>query len=518
MHPVSVTFFESLLVLLLTAVVLLQVSRRLQLPYPAMLAAAGVLVAFLPGTPNISIEPATALALFIAPAIVDAAYDFPPAAALRFLSPLIAFALFAVLLTTAVVAALGHWLLGLPMAAAVALGAIVAPPDAAAATAVLSSVSVPRSAEEVLKGESLFNDATALLLFAGSLVFLQPGHFGWGVGLRLVLAIPGGILLGYLWGRALGWFSRMVRGTLGGNLLQFVSAYLAWISAEHLGVSAVLCTVTMAMTIARTPEAKGFPRMRVQSFAVWSAVVFALNVFAFLIMGLQGRSILHHMQSLPLEEALRFAGLVVATVIIARLVVVVGFNRANAWWAHRRGSAEPPPVRQAIFVGWSGMRGFVTLATAFALPASFPQRDAVVLTAFAVVLGTLVLQGLTLRPLIRWLKLDRGDAASEELSQGRSALAAAALQTLSGKTGAIADSLRFNYTIEQAAAGQPCDTPEVRVRRKLGLRAISAERDKLDDLREENRIGISSYLLLQEELDWRELTLLRDEERRIEES
>jgi monovalent cation/hydrogen antiporter len=513
-----VSFFESLLVLLLAAVVLLQVARWLKLPYPAMLAGAGVLVAFLPGTPDIGIEPGTALALFIAPVVVDAAFDFPPSAALRFLGPLLALAVFAVLVTTALVATIGHLLMGLPIAAAIALGAIVAPPDAAAATTVLNTVSVPRSAEEVLKGESLFNDATALLLFSGSLTILGEGGLHFRQGLELAAAIPGGLLLGFLGALLFRFLNRFFRDTLGGNLLQFVGCYLIWLSAEHLHLSAVLCTIAFAMTLARNPEQRGFPRMRVQSFAVWSAVVFTLNVLAFLIMGMQARAIIHNMQTTPLDEALRFAGLIVLTVIVARLGVVVVFNRLASLFARRRGTAQPPGLRQAFFVGWSGMRGFVTLATAFALPSTFPQRDTVVLTAFAVVLGTLVLQGLTLRPLIRLLGLGDTDTTDRELNEGRAALAAVALRSLTGRSGPAADNLRFSYEIERASAQQSGESAEVQKRRALGLAAIAAERDELENLRNRNRIGITTYGQLQEELDWRELTLLRDEQRRIEET
>ncbi len=512
------TFFESLLVLLLIAVVLLQVSRRLLLPYPAMLAAAGVLVAFLPGTPDITIEPTTALALFVAPVIVDAAYDFPPGAALRFFGPLIAFAVFGVLITAALVAWLGHTILGLPVYAAVALGAVVAPPDAAAATAVLSSVSVPRSAEEVLKGESLLNDATALLLFSGALAVQTHGGISLSYGFRLGAAVPGGIALGIVWALVFRALNRFFRDTLGGNLLQFVNSYLVWIIADHLGLSAVLCTVAMAMTTARFAELKGFPRMRVQSFAVWSAVVFTLNVLAFLIMGMQAKGIVAHMGSGELHHALRFAAAIVGTVIVARLAVVVGFNRANSLWSRWRGRRHPANVRQALFVGWSGMRGFVTLATAFALPSSFPQRNIIVLTAFAVVLGTLVLQGLTLRPVIRLLKLDGDEMDAKEMAAARTSLSSAALGTLAGQSGPVAENLRFNFSLEQRAAGQPGETSQVRRRRELGLSAISAQRVELEKIRNRGELGISGYGQLQEELDWHELTLLRDEERRIEES
>ncbi len=512
------TFFESLLLLLLAAIVLLQISRRLSLPYPAMLAAAGVAVALIPGSPKISFEPDTALALFMAPAIVDAAYDFPLGAARRFRTPLIALAVVAVLVTTALVAWIGWAFVGLPVAAAVALGAIVAPPDAAAATAILGSVSIPRSTSAVLKGESLFNDASALLLFSGALAVLDNGAPTLGVGLRVAFAIPGGLLLGIVCAMALQRLNRFLRNTLGGNLLQFVTAFLIWILAEHLRVSAVLCTIALAMTVARTADLNGGTRMRVQSFAVWSAVVFTLNVFAFLLMGLQGRTIIARMPPEHLRESLFFAGIVVLVVIVARLAVVIGFNRLSAWWerVHRR--PEPATWRQALLVGWSGMRGFVTLATAFALPPSFPQRDLAVLTAFSVVLATLVLQGVTLAPLIRLLKLDQTDSIKQEVAHGRTRLATVALTALEQQTGPEAENLRYAYLIQQVAEEEDAEAHPLRRRRELGLNAIIAEREELERLRNDDLIGADTYLLLQEELDWNELTLLCDEERRIEES
>ncbi len=512
------TFFESLLVLLLAAIVLLQLSRRLSLPYPALLAAAGVAVALIPGSPAISFEPETALALFMAPAILDAAYDFPIGAALRFWSPLFALAVLAVVVTTALVAFIGWKFVGLPVAAAIALGAIVAPPDAAAATAVLRSVSIPRNITAVLKGESLFNDASALLLFSGALAVLSNGALTPSVGLRVAFAIPGGVLLGMLFAVVLQRLNRFLRNTLGGNLLQFVAAFLIWIVAERLRVSAVLCTIALAMTIARRAELNGGTRMRVQSYAVWSAVVFTLNVFAFLLMGLQGRSIIARMPPEHLRESLSFAALVVVAVIVARFVLVIGFSRLNAAWRRAHHRPHPATWREEVFIGWTGMRGFVTLATAFALPASFPQRDLAVLTAFSVVLATLVLQGLTLTPLIRLLKLNQADFTQRELAQARARLATAALTTLAEQHGPEVESVRFPYEIRRAATGdEPHGVQAVQRRRELGLTAIVAEREELEVLRNQDVIGAETYLLLQEEIDWNELTLLCDEERRIEE-
>lgn len=512
------TFFESLLALLLAAILLLQVSRRLSLPYPAMLAAAGVVLALVPGSPMISFEPGTALALFMAPVVLDAAYDFPIGAVRRMRQQLIFFAVFAVLATAALVAFAGWKLMGLPIAAAVVLGAIVAPPDAAAATAVLKALSIPRDADTVLKGESLFNDATALLLFTGALTVLSKGALTAGVGLRIALAVPGGLLFGYVCALFFRRVIRFVGNTLGGNLLQFVVAWLLWIVADHLRLSAVLTTIAFAMTIAQSPQVTSGTRMRVQSFAVWSAVVFGLNVFAFLLMGLQGRSIIGRMDPAHLRESFTFAGVVVAVVVIARLAIVIGFDRLNAWWARLHGRPSPTSWRRAALEGWTGMRGFVTLATAIALPASFPQRDVVVLTAFFVVLATIVVQGLTLVPLVHVLKLDDGDTLRQEVANGRCRLASAALAALDGRTSREADHVRHVYLIQRDALKGPSGGRASRAMRELGLSAVRAQREELEQMRADDAIGADTYLLLQEELDWTELTLLCADERRIEES
>jgi monovalent cation/hydrogen antiporter len=488
------TFFESLLVLLLAAIALLQVARRLSLPYPAMLAGAGVIVALIPGAPSIPIEPSTYLALFIAPALVDAAYDFPPGATRRFLSPLIAFAVVAVILTTGVVAWIAAVFLGLPLAAGVALGAIVAPPDAAAATAVLRNLSIPRSTDAVLKGESLFNDATALLLFGGALTVLSSGGFRLSVGLRLGFAVPGGLLLGFVCAYLVRYVNRLVKDTLGGNLLQFVLSYLVWIVADHLHLSAVLCVIAFAMTLARNSDSSAFDaRMRVHSFAVWSSVVFTLNVFAFLLMGMQARSIIGRMQASHLREALGFAGFIVLAVVCTRLLVVFSFNRLEAWWALSR--KRPAP----------------------ATPESFPQRDTVVLTAFCVVLATLVLQGLTLAPLVRLLKLDRREDANRELNSAHAAMVRAALASIDGQDGPEAENLRYRFALKQRI-GLPGRSPDSLERlRKLSLTAIEAMREELERLRIRDEIGPEGYLGLQEQLDWNELTSLADDDRKIEE-
>jgi NhaP-type Na+/H+ or K+/H+ antiporter len=514
---VSMTFFESLLALMLAAIALLQVSRHLRLPYPSMLAVAGVAIALIPGSPRITLDPHTALALFIAPVLLDAAYDFPVHAAWRYWRPLVALGVFAVLISAAVVAWIGVVFAGLPIAAAAVLGAIVAPPDAAAATAVLGSVALPSTTVTVLKGESLFNDATALILFGAALAIQTGGALETTVALQLAVAAPGGIALGIGFGFLAMWISRSVMGTLGGNLLQFVQAFVVWVVADHLHLSSVLAEVAFGMTVARAPERPGSARMRVHSFAVWSSVVFLLNVLAFLFMGLQARTIIGRLAGHGLVHAAEFAGLVVLGVVVSRCVVVMVWNRLAARFGRLRGDLPPPTLRQGLLVSWSGMRGLVTLATAFALPSSFPQRDLVVLTAFAVVLATLVVQGLTMAPLIRTMKLHQMDDPGRELAEARAALARIGLSTLNDMPGQEAEALRYGYALERNASGAGEAGAWERYC-ALGRKAIAAERNGLQELRARQRITAEIFVVVQETLDWRELALLPDEERRIEES
>jgi len=499
----------------MAAVVLLQVARRLSLPYPSMLALAGVGVALLPGAPDFPIDPRTALPLFIAPALMDAAFDFPVSRAKRFWVPLVMLALGGVVLTALFVAWAGWALAGLPFAAALVLGAIVAPPDAAAATAILSGMSIPRNTDAVIRGESLFNDAAALLLFgialsvqtAGTVTAAQIVGFG--------LAAPGGVLFGMLVGLLLPYATRFVTGALDSNLLQFVTTFLVWIAADHLHVSPVLAVVAMAMTVAGRRSDPSSPRLRVQSYAVWGVVVFVLNVTAFLLMGLQARRIVGGMSGEHLRQALMFAGIVTAIVVVVRIVFALAFNRTVAWYRARRGREPPATWQQSALAGWCGMRGLVTLATAFILPDNFPQRDTVVLSAFAVVLVTLVVQGLTLAPVIRLLGLDQRSVGEQELRAVRLGLVKAALERMATEADEEGRRLAALYRIEADALDEPARTEAFDRHCALSQAAVAAQRAELERCRLEFQLSDDDYNFLLEQLDWRELTVLPAEATRI---
>lgn len=499
-------FFETLLILLFVAILLLQVTRRFAVPYPTMLAVAGCVIALLPWAPHIVIQPELALALFIAPALLDSAFDLPPRELRRHWRPLVALAGVAVILTTAAVAWAAVALQGLPLAAAVALGAIVAPPDAAAAAAMLARADIPRRMVSVLKGESLLNDGVALLIFAAAVNIVTSGRPATHVIPELAFAVPGGILLGIAIGATLAWMMRWMYGTLSATLLGFVVTFGAWILAEHLHLSAILCVVAFGMTIAHVLPARTPPRERVHTYAVWEAIVFLLNVLAFFLMGLQASEIISRLNPSEFWQACGFAAIVFGVVVVVRFAWVMLYMRANAFVSSKRGKKGSSNA-QAVLLSWCGMRGLVTLATAMSLPSTFPERDLIVLSAFAVVLGTLVLQGLTLRPLIRLLSFPPDRSFTKEISAARLQLLDAAVNSMANRDDPAAIRLREIYEEDRkivAACDHPHDVSEFDALRRQN---IAAKRIKLAELGREGAIDDDVFHALEQELDWAELAV-----------
>ena len=282
---------EQLLLLFVAAIILAAAARRVGAPYPVFLALGGALLAFLPAAPSFTLPPELALAIFVAPVLLDAAYD----ASLRDLkdnwAPVTGLVVVAVGLTTAAVAVVARMLIpDLPWAAAIALGAVVAPPDAVAATAVLRPLRPPHRIITILEGESLLNDATALLIFRLAIGAVAANGFSVAdVAPAFVIGVVGALVAG----PALGWLSLQlidrVQHVPTAIILQFVTTLGVWILAEHLRLSAVLTTVCYAMMVAQTAPERIPARIRIPAYAVWETVVFALNILAFIFIGRCGR-------------------------------------------------------------------------------------------------------------------------------------------------------------------------------------------------------------------------------------
>jgi Na+/H+ antiporter len=506
---------EQLLVLFVAAVALAAAARRAGAPYPVFLALGGAVLAFFPATPPFTLPPELALALFVAPILLDAAYD----ASLRDLrdnwAPVTSLVVCAVGLTTIAVAAVTRALVpAMPWAPAIALGAIVAPPDAVAATAVLRQLRPPHRILTVLEGESLLNDASALLIYRLAVGAVAAGSFSIAaVAPTFLFAIAGSLVVG----PALGWLTLTVLDRVQhvptSIILQFVCTFGVWILAEHIGLSGVLTMVCYAVMVARTAPERVPARARIPSYAVWETVVFALTILAFIFIGLQIRPILESLERAERTRYFVVAGAVLLTVIVVRLAWHMSFNAVIRWRDRRFGFHPPrpmlrPTVGSDLIISWAGMRGIVSLAAAMALPPAFPYRDLILLTAFSVVLGTLVLQGLTLKSLLRALDLHDDDPVGRELGAARERALQAGLASLSREESPVADAVRQEFrahlTSEHANADSSDDRP-ASPHSEFHRRALLAARQAVLAMRRNDEIGDDAFHEMEEELDWLEM-------------
>ena len=431
---------ELLLLLMMVAVAGLSIlARPLGVPYPILLVLGGLLLGFVPGLPAVELPPELVLVLFLPPLLYAAAF-FSSLRDLR--ADLRAISLTAVglvLVTMGAVAVTTHALVdGLSWGAAFTLGAIVSPTDALAATAVARRLGVPRRLVTVLEGESLINDATALVAYRIAVATAVGGSFVvWEAGLRFVAGVAGGVAVGLI----VGWLVAVIRRRLEDPpaeiVVSVVTGYAAYLPAERLGVSGVLAAVTAGLFVGwRAPELAS-PATRLLAFSFWEILVYLLNAVLFILVGLQLRPILDQVSGRSAATLLGLAALVSAVVIAARVAwgftvpyLVRALDRRPSQVARRVGA------RQRLISGWSGMRGAVSLAAALALPLEtrtgqpFPERNLIIFVTFGVIFTTLVVQGLTLPALIRRLGVhDDGGEEREEL-QARLGAADAALARL----------------------------------------------------------------------------------------
>jgi Na+/H+ antiporter len=510
--------FEWTAGVLVVAVLLAGVARRLGAPFPAFLAIGGAVLAFVPQVPNLRLDPDLALALFLAPVLLDAAYDTSLRDLKRNWLPVAGLVVGAVGVTTVAVALVARWLVpDLPWSAGIVLGAIVAPPDAVAALSVLAHVRLPHRLVTILKGESLFNDASSLLIYRLALGAVATGSFSVAeVAPTFLIGVVGGLVAGPILALLYVRLMRWVTDPPSAVVLQFVATFGLWLAAERVEVSGVLTVVSFGITVSRLSPQTMPAHLRVTSNTVWETAVFVLNVLAFVLIGLQIGPILEGLSPAERSRYALVAAAVFGTTVVVRLAWVLG-ARACARLVHRlAGPVGPRPIglRSGTIVAWCGMRGVITIALALALPGDFPHRDLVVLTAFCVVLGTLVIQGLTLRPLLAWFSLGDDDPVGIEIGRARAAAYRAARDSLADETSPHAEALRreFDAGIREAEdheeglapAGLPADS--------LRRRAVEAARAVIQELRERDEIGDDAYLRLEEELDWAELSATPREE------
>lgn len=500
-------------------------TRRLPLPGSVVLVLVGAGLAFVPGLPAVEIEPDIVLLLFLPPVLYSAGVGMSWRGFRENLRPILLLAVGCVLFTAAAVAAVGHWLLGLPWAVAMILGAVVSPPDAVAPMAIARRLGLPERVQTILEGEGLVNDATALILFSFSVAAVLAGGVAWGAAVASFVIIVAGEIA---WGMAMGWVTLRLRRWLDEPqteiIISLLGPYAAFWLPHALGGSGVIAAVAMGLYISWHGPRFISPATRLQGFFVWGLVNRMIEGMLFLLTGLQARAIVEAMGNTGWQSFAIAAGLVSVTVIVVRFIWVFPAAWLPRLLSQRIREHEPePPWQSVFFIGFTGIRGVVSLAAALSIPmtangAPFPGRGLVLFVSFAVIIVTLVGQGSMLGWLIRKLGLDglgRKEAArakDEELG-ARIEGVRATLAHLDGLAAAGADPravgvLRRRHTdrlaeflgiADAAVPGNPAVADA-----ELQAELIGAERRRILALHAEGRLSDEARRRIEREFDLEE--------------
>jgi monovalent cation/hydrogen antiporter len=508
-QPILLAISVVALVVTLTAL-----ARRLPIPTPVLQVIAGLALGFVPGMSIPELEPDLVFFVFLPPILWAAAFFTSVREFRANLRSIGLLSIGLVLFTTAGVALATHWLIpAMPIAVAVAVGAIVSPPDAVAAAAIVSRLPVPRRAIVILEGESLVNDAAALVLYRSAVAAAVTGVFSLGESIvRFFIDAGVGVLIGI----AVAWcvvrILRWTRDSLGETLLTISAPYLAWVLAESIHVSAVLACVAGGIYLRQHFSTVVSPMSRLQSRAVWDLIIFTINSLVFLVLGLQFEGLLTQVPAGTLRTVLVTGVLLSVVAIVLRLIwVPFGAYLPRMLSAEIR-RREPAPAPKAVaLVSWTGMRGIVSLAAALALPLKladgqpFPYRAEIILITMCVIICTLVLQGLTLEPLIKSFRFppetihheEERLARREALRRGAEALEDLAREPWVDQ----ADVTRLRQELRDRMAHHSQHAPNRDAHRRLRTGVLRAERRMLVRLRNEGSISDETLRELESELD-----------------
>lgn len=519
--------FQIILLLLMIAVVLDTVARRFRLPSASVLVLAGIALALVPGLPEVEFDPDFVMVLFLPPLLLSGAYftvwpDFR--ANLRIILQL---AVGAVVLTTLLIGLTAHFFFpALPWAACFALGAIVSPPDAVAARAVLDHLNVPPRIAILLEGESLINDASGLVLFRFAVAAALTGTFSAEAAVASFVYVSA---IGIAIGLALGWVCAFVAGRLTDARLTvvwtFLSAWAAYLLADTVHVSGVLSTVACGLVLGRLQHKALSAASRVQALAVWSVVTFVMEALVFVLVGLALRGVLRRFGAdwSSVSALVPAAATIFAVLVLARFAWIFPTAYVPRALIPSLRARDPfPPVAVPLVISWAGMRGVVSLAAALSLPEHFPGRDIILFVTFCVVAATIVALGLTLGPIAKTLAgkefLLRGEETLSEEAV-RAEIARAQFDAISAHSLGTEGKHAHPRLVEQyghrlavaedhALAQGSHETSRLQHYRAI-LVAVQAGRNKLLELFNSGRIHDSVMHRLEGELDQEELFAAR---------
>jgi CPA1 family monovalent cation:H+ antiporter len=521
-HSESIVFAIALVVLV---VALSAFARRLPVPTPILQLVAGFAVALIPGITVPDLDPELVFFVFLPPVIWSAAMFTSVRDFRRNIGPITMLAVGLVVATTVVVAIVAHRLFpGLPWAAAIALGAIVSPPDAVAATTIVSRLPVPRRVITILEGESLVNDASALILYRTAVAAAVTGSFSWGESVVRFFIDSG---VGSLIGLIVAWLiiraAHSTKDSLAEALLTLAGPYVAWLTAERLHVSPVLACVAGGVYLQQHLSTAVSPTSRIQTRTIWDLTTFLLNAMIFLLLGAQIGALLGLVPGASRVSILRSGGVITLVAIGIRILWVPFFTACRRASPEIR-AREPKPRWRALFlVSWTSMRGVVSLATALALPrttasgAPFPYRTEIILVAMCVIVLTLFVQGLSLTSIVRALRFEPEAAHLAEERLARREATRRGVEALED----VAHEPWVDRRDVEALRAEALDRAEMAEqhggsyegRRRLRLKMISAERRMLVRLRNEDAISDDVLRALEQELDLEAIRAGAGEER-----
>jgi monovalent cation/hydrogen antiporter len=520
---------ELVLILFAATALLRLLADRLSVPLPTLLVLGGLGVALIPGLPRVTLAPQAIFLIFIPPLLFSAASTTSLRDLKRNIRPIVLLAVWLVLITTAAVAVTAHALLpALPWAVCFVLGAIVSPPDAVAVTASTRKLQLPRDMLVILEGESLANDATALIAYQVALAAAVTGSFSLPhAALDLVFEAAGGVGVGLATGWCIGWVRlHMTRSSVVENTVSLLSPFIAFIPANALGVSGVLAVVTTGLYLGRRGPRVVTAETRLQGAAMWDMLTFLLEGLVFIIIGLELPEIV---RALDHGSVMRLVGIslaVAGAMILTRILWIFPGAYLPRLIRRRLGRTEDiayPPWRHILFAGWAGIRGGDSLVIALALPYvgvhgdALPGRAEVIFITFVVILVTLVLQGFTLAPAIRWLGIVGGHEEQAEEVNARKGSIRAGLETLDqfaskgGRVGQTAAELRTRAGYKLLKSGPAGATdpanPSVQAMLDMRLAVIAAQREAVIKMRDRSEISDSVLRRLQREFDHEEVLL-----------
>jgi CPA1 family monovalent cation:H+ antiporter len=514
---------EVVLILLVAATALALLARRIGIPYPILLVLGGLALGFVPGLPRIELQPDLVFLLFLPPILFGAGYFTSVRDFKRNFRPILLLSVGLVIATTVAVAAVTFALVpGLGWAPAFALGAIVAPPDAVAATSIFQRLGVPRRVVTILEGESLVNDATALVAYRFAIAAALTGTFSIGAaGITLVAVAAGGIAFGLLMGMLIAWALRRVDDPVFSVVLTFLAPVATYLPAERFGISGVLATVAAGIWVGRHAPREMSSAVRIAGTGAWQVLLFLINGTVFILIGAQLPSVLDALEGYSAGQLIGLAVVISTTVIAVRILWVYPGTYVPRALSRAIRLREPYPTPRNVFiVSWAGMRGVVSLAAALALPLSFPQRDLIIFLAFSVILATLVGQGVTLPFFIRRLGIVADTGEAHEEAHARMAVSEVALQRIDelerewpGHLELI-EALRAQYA-HRASHADPhhgeaqLDETEQEMfeHGKIRGAVLDAEREALLEMRERGAVSDDVFRRVERDLDLEELRM-----------